>query len=67
MTQACRPKVLSGLPGSVGTIPQQDVRSFDVAIDFSSCSDDALFNASVAYSSDHGAAVGNVILTGLSQ
>ncbi len=65
--QACQPKVLASLPMSVGTIPKQDARSLEVPIDFSSCSDDALFNASIVYSSDHGAVVGNAILTGLSQ
>ena len=64
---SCQPKLLARLPLSVGTIPKQDVRSFEVPIDFSSCSNDAVFNASVVYSSDHGAVVGNVILTGLLQ
>jgi alpha-galactosidase len=65
--RACQPKVLASLPINVGTIPKQDARSLEVPIDFSSCSNDALFNASIVYSSDHGAVVGNAILTGLSQ
>jgi len=65
--RACQPKVLASLPVSVGIIPKQDARSFDVPIDFSSCSNDAAFNVSIVYSADHGAVVGNVILTGLSQ
>jgi len=64
---ACQPKVLASLPMSVGTIPKQDARSLDVPIDFSSCSDDAQFSASIVFSADHGAVVGNAILTGLSQ
>jgi len=65
--RACQPKVLTSLPISVGTIPKQDARSLEVPIDFSSCSDDAVFNVSVVYSADHGAVVGNAILTGFSQ
>ena len=65
--RACQPKVLASLPMSVGTIPKQDARSLDVPIDFSSCSDDAVFNVSIVYSADHGAVVGNAILTGFSQ
>jgi hypothetical protein len=65
--RACQPKVLTSLPISVGTIPKQDARSLEVPIDFSSCSDDAVFNVSIVYSADHGAAVGNAILTGFSQ
>ena len=65
--RACQPKVLTSLPISVGTIPKQDARSLEVPIDFSSCSDDAMFNVSIVYSADHGAVVGNAILTGFSQ
>ena len=65
--RACQPKVLASLPMNVGTIPKQDARSLDVPIDFSSCSDDAVFNLSIVYSADHGAVVGNAILTGFSQ
>jgi hypothetical protein len=65
--RACQPKVLASLPMSVGTIPKQDARSLDVPIDFSSCSEDAVFNLSIVYSADHGAVVGNAILTGFSQ
>lgn len=65
--RACQPKVLVSLPMSVGIIPKQDARSLDVPINFSSCSNDAVFNVSIVYSADHGAVVGNAILTGFSQ
>jgi alpha-galactosidase len=63
----CQPKVLASLPMSVGTIPKQKDLTLDVPIDFSACSTDALFNASIVYSSDRGAVVGDIISTGLSQ
>lgn len=63
----CQPKVLASLPVSVGTIPKEKDLTLDVLIDFSVCSTDALFNASIVYSSDRGAVVGDIISTGLSQ
>lgn len=65
--RACQPAALASLPMSAGNIPKQDARSLDVPIDFSSCADDARFSVSVFYSANHGAVVGNAILTGLSQ
>jgi hypothetical protein len=64
---ACQPKVLASLPIPVGTIPKEKDLTVDLPIDFSSCSNDAVFNASIVYSSDRGAVVGDIIRTGLSQ
>jgi hypothetical protein len=64
---ACQPKVLASLPITVGTIPKDKDLTLDVPIDFSSCSNDAVFDASIVYSSDRGAVVGDIIRTGLSQ
>ena len=64
---ACQPKLLASLPMTVGTIPKEKDLALDVPIDFSACSNDALFNASIVYSSDRGAVVGDMIRQGLSQ
>jgi len=52
---------------TVGTIPKEKDLTLEVPIDFSACSNDALFNASIVYSSDRGAVVGDIIGQGLSQ
>jgi len=64
---SCQPRVLTSLPMTVGTIPKQKGATLKIPIDFSSCSNDALFNASLVYSSDRGAVVGDIIDTGLAQ
>jgi hypothetical protein len=64
---ACQPKVLASLPISVGTISKEKDLTLDVPIDFSDCSSDALFNATIVYSSDRGAVVGDIIGRGLFQ
>ena len=52
---------------TVGTILKETDLKMDVPIDFSACSNDALFNASIVYSSDRGGVVGDIIDLGLSQ
>jgi alpha-galactosidase len=64
---ACQPKLLASLPMTVGTILKETDLKLEVPIDFSACSNDALFNASIVYSSDRGAVVGDIIDIGLSQ
>jgi alpha-galactosidase len=64
---SCQPKVLANLPITVGTIPKQKDLTLTVPIDFSACSNDARFNASIVYSSNNGAVVGDIIDTDLSQ
>jgi alpha-galactosidase len=58
---ACQPQVTRALPVEVGDIPRHEHVSVSVPLDFSNCSEDALFNALIVYSSDKGAVVGNSI------
>jgi alpha-galactosidase len=59
---ACQPKVTGALPVNVGDIPRHEHVSVSVPLDFSNCSEDALFNALIVFSSDKGAVVGNAIV-----
>ena len=58
---SCQPAILTGFPIVVGDIPAKSFKTFDVAMDFSQCSDDARFNTSSAYSADHGAVAAGVV------
>jgi hypothetical protein len=64
---SCQPRVLANLPIAIGTIPKQKDVTLKVPIDFTGCSNDARFNGSIVYSSNHGALVGEIIDTDLAQ
>jgi alpha-galactosidase len=56
----CDPKVLLPLPIQVGDIAAGAQGSVKIPIDFSKCSENAVFNASVVFSSNNGADVGDI-------
>jgi hypothetical protein len=57
---ACYPKVLPPLPIQVGDIAPGAQRSIEIPIDFSKCSQNALFTSSLVFSSNNGADVGDI-------
>ncbi len=65
--RACQPKVLASLPISVGTYPEAECKELGSAYRFLFLLRRCSVQRSIVYSSDHGAVVGNAILTGLSQ
>jgi alpha-galactosidase len=56
----CYPKVLPPLPIQVGDIAPGAQGSIEIPIDFSKCSQNALFNTSLVFSSNNGADVGDI-------
>jgi alpha-galactosidase len=59
-TGTCYPKVLPPLPIQVGDIAPGAQRSIEIPIDFSKCSQNALFNTSLVFSSNNGADVSDI-------
>jgi alpha-galactosidase len=56
----CYPKVLPPLPIQLGDISPGAQRSIEIPIDFSRCSQNALFTTSLVFSSNNGADVGDI-------
>jgi hypothetical protein len=58
---SCQPSISSKFPISVGDIPPQSFKTFELSVDFSKCSPGSRFNTSAFYSSDRGAIAAGVI------
>ncbi|WP_213806457.1 alpha-galactosidase [Granulicella sp. dw_53] len=58
---SCQPSLLTAFPITVGDIPAQSFKTFEVSMDFSQCASDARFNTSASYSSDLGAIAAGVV------
>jgi alpha-galactosidase len=64
---SCQPSILTGFPITVGNIPPQSFKTFELSVDFSQCSTDARFNTSASYSADLGAISAGVVDVSLEQ